>query len=76
MNRYEKGLLSSFPGASSLNSKTGQDAWYAWSNTAASRVYAALPAEVGLLITRFRRIETKGPSHFGLWGTACNYISK
>lgn len=74
MKRYEKGLLSkSFEelfGERSEKSRFGAFSGYACSREAARRVYAALPVEVGLLLTSLRKLVVSVASHFGSGGRA------
>lgn len=74
MKRYENGLLSkSFEelfGERSEKSRFGAFSGYACSREAASRVYAALPVEVGLLLTSLRKLVVSVASHFGSGGRA------
>ena len=66
--------MSPLLGTVSLKSKGGQAAGYAWSKADASCVYDALPAGVGLAITRLRRTETRGLSQAGSGGRACSQL--
>lgn len=64
--------MSEFLTASSLKINDDDVAGYIWRRAAANCVYAALPSSVGLLVTKFRSIVTRGESHLGFFGKACD----